>query len=42
MGRGAQALENYRRARALDPTLKTVQPDIERLERNLEGKANTP
>jgi hypothetical protein len=32
MGRGAQALENYRRAQALDPTLRTVRPDIERLE----------
>ncbi len=32
MGRGAQALENYRRALRLDPTLRTVRPDIERLE----------
>jgi O-antigen ligase len=42
MGRGALALENYRHALALDPTLKTVQPDIERLENSLGGKANAP
>ena len=31
MGLGPAALESYRRALALDPTLKTVQADIERL-----------
>jgi O-antigen ligase len=33
MGRGDRALESYRRALFLDPTLKTVQADIERLEK---------
>ena len=42
MGRGARALENYRRALELDPTLVTVQPDVERLERALPDKADTP
>jgi O-Antigen ligase len=34
MGRAAPALESYRRALWLDPTLKTVQADIERLEKS--------
>lgn len=33
MGLSAAALESYRRALALDPTLRTVQADIERLRR---------
>jgi hypothetical protein len=32
MGWGAAALETYRHVLALDPTLKTVQADIERLQ----------
>jgi O-antigen ligase len=31
MGRSAEAIESFRRALALDPTLKTVQADIDRL-----------
>jgi O-antigen ligase len=35
MGRSAAALATYRHALALDPTLKTVQIDIERLEKEI-------
>ena len=38
----APAIEYYRRALELDPTLVTVQPDVERLERALPDKADTP
>jgi tetratricopeptide (TPR) repeat protein len=34
MGQAGPALESYRRALALDPTLKTIQADIERLEKS--------
>jgi O-Antigen ligase len=36
MGRAQEAIENYRRALSLDPTLKTVQADIRRLEYGLQ------
>jgi len=39
MGMNRAALETYRHALALDPTLKTVPPAIERLERGLSSEA---
>ncbi len=35
MGRSAEALESFRRALVLDPTLKTVQADIDRLAKSV-------